>query len=147
MSMNSCMIWSHLGIQNHKRDEKKSKKKNIYVTLTSADWAHIEKVHADEIKIYGKMFDVKSVFIEKGQVVVYGHYDVKEDRLLAQAKDVDSKKNQLKKSSNVSVLFCNDIIDFSLDKIVYSQNQNTCRLQSSLINQFLHIESPPPKWA
>lgn len=141
------MIWSHLGIQNHKRVEKKSKKQNIYVTLTSTDFAHIEKVNEDEIKIYGKMFDVKSVFIEKGQVVVYGHYDVKEDRLLAQAKDVDSKKNELKKSTNISVLFCNDIIDFSLDKIVYSQNQNKCRMHSSLLNQFLHIESPPPKWA
>jgi|688.fasta_scaffold846253_2 hypothetical protein len=139
------MIWSHLGIQHHKIEEKKSKKQNIYVTLKSTDWAHIEKVNDDEIKIHGKMFDVKSIFIEKGQVVVYGHYDVKEDRLLAQAKDVDSKKNQLKKSTNINVLFCNDIIDFSLDKIGYSQNQNKCRMHSSLLNQFLHIESPPPK--
>ena len=141
------MIWSHLGIQHHKIEEKKSKKQNIYITLTSADFAHLEKVNDDEIKIHGKMFDVKSVFIEKGQVVVYGHYDIKEDRLLAQAKDVDSKKNELKKSSNISVLFCNDIIDFSLDKIGYSQNQNKCRMHSSLLNQFLHIESPPPKRA
>jgi hypothetical protein len=140
------MLWSHLGIQYHKIEEKKSKKQNVYITLTTADFAYIEKVNDDEIKIHGKMFDVKSVFIEKGQVVVYGHYDVKEDRLLVQAKDVDSKKNELKKSTNISVLFCNDIIDFSLDKIVYGQNQNKCRMHSSLLNQFLHIESPPPKW-
>lgn len=141
------MIWSHLGIQYHKIEEKKSKRKNIYINLTSADWPHIEKVNDDEIKIYGKMFDVKSICIEKGQVVIYGHYDVKEDRLLVQAKDLDSKKNELKKSTNINVLFCNDIIDFSLDKIVYSQNQNKCRMHSSLLNQFLNIESPPPKWA
>jgi hypothetical protein len=140
------MVWSYLGIQQHKIIEKKSNKNNIYLTLSSIEWAHIKKVNDNEINICGKMFDIKTVIIDKSQVVVYGHYDVLEDDLLANAKDLQKKKNDQKKNNvNDNTLFFEEVLFEKLIFITAYKVEKFPLLRESSIFQFYEIDNPPPK--
>ena len=123
-----------------------SAKKNQFITLTLKEWSMVRKVNKDEILLNGKMFDVKAISYKHDNVLVYGHFDSKEDQLLSKSREADSKKNELQKTVKISILYCDEILDYSVKPIYYILDSKKQFLQSEFINISLPIEIPPPEF-
>jgi hypothetical protein len=133
-------------MHQHKQVEKKSKKKNIYLTFSAADWQNIEKINEEEIRIQGKMFDLKSIRFVGNEVVVYGHFDIKEDKLLAHAKDIEKKKQDQKKNNHYDQgLFFENSSVAAIPHHHYLYLLDYPHYLRNYLFQYNPIESPPPK--
>ena len=131
---------------NEHSNENLSAKKNQFISLTFKEWSLVRKVNKDEILLNGKMFDVKSITYKQNNVLVYGHFDSKEDQLLSKSRDANSKKNELQKTVKISILYCDELLDYSVKPIYYIVDSKKQFLQSELININLPIEIPPPEF-
>lgn len=102
----------------------------------------------DEILIDGKMFDIKSITFEHDAVILYGHFDKKEDRLLAMSDKAEEKKNQSKKVDGFDFTLFNIITEYQnlLCKLNYVETRFP-RINHNIVLQFYDVESPPPKYA
>ncbi|HMT34359.1 MAG TPA: hypothetical protein PKC41_00795 [Chitinophagaceae bacterium] len=146
ISIQGSFILNHLGLQHHKQSEKKATKKNIYLSFSTKEWQKVEKVNDEEIRIQGKMFDLKSIQFKQDRVVVYGHYDVKEDKLLANAKALEKKKQEQKKSaSNDYHLFFEISNTTILKTSIVLSKKNYYLFSQQYFSQYRDIESPPPQ--
>ncbi len=130
---------------NEHSNENFSAKKNQFISLTLKEWSMVRKVNKDEILLNGKMFDVKSITYKQNNVLVYGHFDSKEDQLLSKSRDANSKKNELQKTVKISILYCDELLDYSVKPIYYIVDSKKQFLQSEFINISLPIEIPPPE--
>ncbi len=137
-------------IQHHRNREQSCNeehaKKNHYFKLNINQWTEVKIINKNEILLNGKMFDVKSIQFINDQVVIYGHYDSKEDRLLANAKDVNSKKQALQKTFKIAVMFCDEIVEYCIQKTYSFKNNHTQNLISGLLLMNLPTDYPPPRF-
>ncbi len=146
ISMQANSILNYIGIQKHKQMEKESREKNICLSFTVSTWHNIEKVNEDEIRINGKMFDVKTVQVQKGKIIVFGHYDDKEDELIANAKNMEKKKSEHKKNTKIdNTLFFEDIKTVVSRIYPVFHDRHYPLLSQTYFFQYHKIENPPPK--
>lgn len=146
VSIQASFLVNKMLIHQHKQAEKKSKKKNIYLTFSAADWQKIDKINGEEIRIQGKMFDLKSVRFVGNEVIVYGHFDIKEDNLIAHAKDMEKKKQDQKKNSQYDLgLFIENSAVASIPHHYYLSLIGCPHYLRNYLFQYNPIESPPPK--
>ena len=96
--MNTLQLWVH------KKNEQK-RKVNYFVTIPESNWKSIKKVNVDEIEINGKRFDVKFVEFKKHELVLFGHYDTRENEIVKQHTDFEKKKQDQKQSDSFAFLF------------------------------------------
>ncbi len=120
-------------------------KNNIVLSFTNQEWQELKKVRADEIEINGKLFDIQSLQKSKNRIVIYGHYDTKEDQLKELSQDLKKKSKQIEKQSIAfSLLFCETPITYSFFNLQFKSNQPILK-PSQLCKLFLQASSPPPK--
>jgi hypothetical protein len=120
-------------------------KNNIVLSFTYQEWQELKKVRADEIEINGKLFDIQSLQKSKDQIVIYGHYDTKEDQLKELSQDLKKKSKQIEKQNVAfSLLFCETPITYSFFNPQFKSNQPILK-PSQLCKLFLQASSPPPK--
>ena len=100
----------------------------------------------DEILIDGKMFDIKAITFEPNAVVLYGHFDQKEDGLFAKSKDHESRKEGKLKSYKIPLLFVEDFK--TPETLVYQPwKMNKYFIYSdSTLTVLPSADSPPPKF-
>lgn len=147
--MQGCFIISHLQIGFHKEHMKEEGgKQNTFLVFSSEEWNMVTHVNDDEVLLDGKMFDVKAIDLRHGQVIVYGHYDTKEDMLLAQAKDLQ-KKNQDQKNSDSPLihfnLFCQDIVPKQVGCYFLPERNSFPIYSIQYLFRFQTVEIPPPR--
>lgn len=122
-------------------------KANRVLVLTQAQWDEAEKVRSDEIRLHGKLFDIKSMHQTKGQVLLYGHFDTKEDGLQATARALDEQNQMLKKSGFFAFFFFEDFPAF----LTYRSNffVKTIPLYAAIDyrTRVVPVEAPPPRRA
>lgn len=146
VSMQGSFILNYFGVQKHKETEKKSRKKNISLSFTTSAWHNVEKVNEDEIRIHGQMFDVKSVQIQENKIIVFGHYDDKEDELIANVKNMEKKKGEHKKNTNIdNTLFFEDVKGSLANIYTVFHDRDYPLLSQIYFFQYHKIENPPPK--
>lgn len=66
------------GIRQHLQ-----KKQNVSIRISQTEWTQSVFVKADEIILNGRLFDIKHVQQDAFGVLLYGHYDTKETRLVS----------------------------------------------------------------
>jgi hypothetical protein len=96
--MNTLQLWVH------KKNEQK-RKVNYFVTIPKSNWKTIKKINADEIEINGKRFDVKLIEFKNHQLILFGHYDTRENEIVKQHTDFEKKKQDQNKSASFAFLF------------------------------------------
>lgn len=133
-------------VHQHRKSELKSKHTNAYYTFTYSQFQKAKRMAKDEILIDGKMFDINTITFEHNRVILYGHFDQKEDRLLAKSKDHESKKESRTKNFKVSFLYFEnlkftEILTFRLfkDKEHFMHSVRVSSIYES-------SNSPPPKF-
>ncbi|QLH46418.1 MAG: hypothetical protein HWD58_12780 [Bacteroidota bacterium] len=60
-----------------------SKKQNVSIRISQTEWTQSVFVKADEIILNGRLFDIRHVQQDAFGVLLYGHYDTKETRLVS----------------------------------------------------------------
>jgi hypothetical protein len=131
----------------HKESARNNANHEHLVTLTFSKeaWRQLKKIGRDEIELDGKMFDVKSIQKNESEIKVIGHYDTKEDALVAKC-DSSHKDNSLKKSSFTSLLLFVE----TMDAFNFFKAKNYTTYNDSFILAYfgnpLSIESPPPQF-
>lgn len=140
------MTFNQACIAYHKKTEKKSSKININLSFSIDEWQQVEKENEDEIRIQGRMFDIKSIRFEHDHVSVYGHFDTKEDNLIAKSKE-DHKKGEQKKGSNPDhqTLFFQEYI--TPVSLVFTDHlkRDYPLFRQHYWFQFQKTENPPPQ--
>jgi hypothetical protein len=146
--MQGSMTFNQACIAYHKKAEKKSAKININLSFSMDEWQQVEKENEDEIRIQGRMFDIKSIRFEHDRVCVYGHFDTKEDHLIAKSKE-DHKKGEQKKNSNPDqqTLFFQDLPIVESAVFTIHLKRDYPLLKQFYWFQYLKTENPPPQQA
>jgi hypothetical protein len=147
--LNQSASWYYAAqIHQHRQAERKSKHRNAFFTFSYSQFQKAKRMAEDEILIDGKMFDIKSITFEDDAVVLYGHFDQKEDQLLAMSDKAEEKKNQSKKVDGFDFTLFNIITEYQnlLCKLNYVETQFP-RINHNIVLQFYDVESPPPKYA
>lgn len=137
---------SLLSIASHKervRHEIQFSKKNTYLFFTKEKWEQIEKIDDDEINVNGKMFDIKSIQVTSTIVEICGHYDTKEDNLLAQSKE--SEKQLIKKVSFFQPYFFEKIEIFKSKKVVILNEKGSKGMINDILKGYLQCFEQPPR--
>ena len=120
-------------------------KNNIVLSFTNQEWQQLKKVRANEIEINGKLFDIQSLHKSKDQIVIYGHYDTKEDQLISLSKQLKKKSQQTEKQDSAfSILFLESPIHYHFFNPGFESNQPILN-PSQLHTLYLQESSPPPK--
>ena len=145
--LNQSATWYYAAqIHQHRQDERKSKHSNAFFAISYPQFQKAKRITKDEILIDGKMFDIKSITFEYDAVMLYGHFDQKEDRLLAKANHHESKKEDKVKSFKIPFLYVEEIenqSDFSYLTIESSQH---ILFSDHLRSVLQRVDSPPPKF-
>jgi hypothetical protein len=136
--MNTLLLWIH------KKNERKSKL-NYFVTIPQSNWKNIKKIGDDEIEINGDRFDVKFIEFKNHQLILFGHYDKKENEFVKKHTDFEKKKQEQKKTPSFSFLFYqimeNPVINPIKNWISKTENRYTENLlEGNLEGMFI-----PPK--
>jgi hypothetical protein len=146
--LNQSATWYYAAqIHQHRQAERKSKHRNAFFAISYSQFQKAKRMAKDEILIDGKMFDIKSITFEHDAVILYGHFDQKEDRLLAKANHHESKKGDKVKSFKIPFLYVEEIehqSDFSYLTIESSQH---ILFSDHLRSVLQGADSPPPKFA
>lgn len=141
----TCIQFLHLPL--HRFFTKKSTKHTfIYLTLQKEEWQNaIHFFNKDEIVIHGKMFDIKNVAYKKnGDVVLYGHYDHKESKLLSK-KSNSSDELQNKNSILVFAFYFFEKITFkSFSKHLLTETKKQGYVKNNYKFLFLQKSELPP---
>ncbi len=130
---------------HHQKTEKKSNKADITLSFTMQQWQHVERMGSDEIRISGRMFDVKSLIVLDGKFVVKGHFDKKEDGLLAKAKELQKKQEQKKRSQQDLKLFFELNTEGQIVKTTFFQKAVCFSYSTNYPFHIQMFDSPPPK--
>ena len=138
----------HLSIERHRRYEhsEAKTKQNSYFTISYSQWKQAKKIKDDEILLNGKMFDVKSINFTEESVILYGHFDQKEDTLLAKAKEHNSRNTDEIKSLKVPLLFFEAFNDSDLPFFNVEPSRETHFFAEATFSIFLSFDSPPPQF-
>ena len=136
--MNTLQLWVH------KKNEQK-RKVNYFVTIPKSNLRNIKKVNADEIEINGKRFDVKFIEFKNHELILFGHYDTRENEIIKQHTDFEKKKQDQKQSASFAFLFYekieNPILFHPKYWITKTENQmNETILKGNIVERFI-----PPK--
>lgn len=129
--------------KQERRDVYKHNKENR--VLTYSEYNKLKFIEEKEILLEGKMFDIESVDFNENEVILHGHFDSKEDALLAKAKQKDSEKQE-NKSSKFPILFFENITT-SCSTVQIPNEKNKFIISS--VNPLclaLTFEPPPPKF-
>ena len=146
ISIQGGSLLNHAGLYHHKQVEKNGSKKNIYLSFSTKDWQQVEKVNDDEIRIHGKMFDLKSIHFIQDSVIVYGHYDKKEDKILAHANELEKKKHEQKKQAAPDYnLFFEETNVVVPNSISFYVKKDYSLFKQCYYFEFINVESPPPQ--
>ena len=63
--------------------QRHQKNPNVSIRISQTEWTQSVFVKADEIILNGRLFDIKHVQQDAFGVLLYGHYDTKETRLVS----------------------------------------------------------------
>jgi len=132
----------------HKLQVKKnigSSKANRVLLLTQAQWDKAEKQGSDEVRLNGKMFDIKSIQQQNGHVLLYGHFDSKEDALLAKARAMDEQQKILKKSGFFAFFFFEELPLMETFRRDYPLAEKKYFSLCSFHSRVVPVDAPPPR--
>lgn len=141
----TCIQFLHLPLHRF-FTKKNSKHPHIYLTLQKDEWNKaIHFFNKDEIMIHGKMFDIKNITYQKnGDVVLYGHYDHKESKLLSKK---NNSKDELQNKNSISVFafyFFQKITRKSFSKYLAIETKKQGYVMNNYKYLFLQkVEMPP----
>ncbi len=127
------------------RQQMRSSKANRILLLTQEQWEKAEKVKVDEIRLNGKLFDIKSMHCEKGQVILYGHFDTKEDRLLASSRMLDDQQNVIKKSGFTAFFFFEAFPVMPCFRTEYPEETSQLMTACHFLTRVVPVDAPPPR--
>lgn len=115
----------------------------VHISLTPEEMVWMDK---KEILVNGRMFDIKTIRLEKGRYEIYGHYDDKESKLLRLRKRQEESRNQHTLSqafSSLQTLFFQEVNDCFPLHPATGKPATPC---TSLIPEgYLSLITPPPK--
>lgn len=147
ISIQGVLLLGKWQIIRHKQTIHHTKvKKNIWLTFSYDQWQSVEKMNASEIRIEGKMFDIKSLRFNKNQVLVFGHFDSKEDRLLAKERDLQKKNKSQNSLTQDLQLFYEEPITTSFDSPTFGSLNHTARFLARYSFCYYKVEMPPPQF-
>ncbi|MEZ5046136.1 MAG: hypothetical protein R2831_04010 [Chitinophagaceae bacterium] len=96
LSLYSALKWHQYAVKNNLYNAKKYE----YIHISKTGWNTLEKIHNKEVIIQGKLFDIKRMYTQNENIVLYGHFDTQEDHLLSLTKNnqhtKDKKKSEYK---------------------------------------------------
>jgi hypothetical protein len=127
---------------SHKKNNQKNNKQNIELVFSKSQWEQCTKLGAKEILIQGKMFDVYSTFVTDFQVIVKGHFDTKEDLLIAKYKSDQEKK--ITKHCFSCFFYHEEISCYQLPFVEQVQNTFHNLKETKNVSNTFDIEIPPP---
>ena len=134
-------------IQRHRKEQQHkplSEHKLVSIRMSRKDFS-LNKVKASEVKVADQMFDFVAYEIEGDDIVLFGHYDKKEDKLHKNLADSQSHNQQLSKSVCFSFLYFQEYSFpvFSIPVGSYEKCYGQYLFYTPCI--FLSIAAPPPK--
>ncbi len=119
---------------------------NLYkIEISKQTWARVKRISADEIELNGKLFDIQSIHISTGKVIITGCFDKTEDKLIAVSKGFEKKEQNIEKQvSFFNILFCEEQIDYNFFNSSLKGEFIICH-SNHISTSFLQEDSPPPK--
>lgn len=148
-ALNQSATWFNATqIHYHRQQERLNKYPHInqILTLTYSQFKKAKKMETDEIMLEGRMFDVKSIQFTHHEVILVGHFDSKEDGLLAKAKEHESKNEKQNKSFKIPLLFIESYEwSYKHPSLVCTVNKHMHYLHQ-LLSPSIPFDSPPPQF-
>lgn len=129
------------GIRQHLQ-----KKQNVSIRISQTEWTQSVFVKADEIILNGRLFDIRHVQQDAFGVLLYGHYDTKETRLVSlQNKHRGSDQSPgASQTELTTVLFYEELPVFHFFKALESLIHSSFYVVN-YIYPISSIVSPPPE--
>lgn len=147
ISIQAVLLLGKWQIIRHKQIEKHAKvNRNIWLTFSKEQWQSVEKMNETEIRIAGKMFDIKSQIFQNNQMLVYGHFDTKEDILLLKERDLQKKNRGHTSTTQDLQLFYEEPIAPSFHSPIFGILNHTAFYKASYRFAYCRAEVPPPQF-
>jgi hypothetical protein len=134
----------------HFEMDRHENEKNISITVPASNIQWIRK--GKELIANGRMMDVKSISIKNGMATITGHYDEKEEKLLAgfSKNNIEKKSPYSAGSSSAKFIF---LPLFYLYRTVDDAKQSKAAIKvhrsystEKIINAPSETETPPPRF-
>lgn len=146
ISQSTTWVFSNQINQHRKQQRaKRDKHPNETIVLTQVQYKEVKVIEEDEIMLHGKMFDVHSVKFEKDKVILHGHFDTKEDVLMAAQKSHESKKEEQSKTYKFPTLFFEKIEPVIRVTFLTIKKNKFILFSDKTQSVYLNFDSPPPR--
>ena len=124
-----------------------ARKADTVLLLSPGEWAAVKEVKPGEISIQGRLFDVRQISKKpNGEVELSGHFDRKEEKMLARAKAMDRQQHDVKAPIFLVFMFCETPPEFSFYRIMPDPEPYRLYAQCKVSGGKYGQDGPPPKF-
>lgn len=125
-----------------------ARKADTVLLLSPGEWAAVKEVKPGEVRIQGRLFDVRQIQrMPNGDVELSGHFDRKEETMLARAKAMDRQSHEVKAPIFLVFMFCEAPQEFSFYRPLPDPEPCRAFAQSRVSEGKCRRDGPPPRLA
>lgn len=123
-----------------------ARKSDTILLLSAEEWAAVREVKPGEVSIQGRLFDVRNLSKKRnGAVELSGHFDHKQEKMLARAKAMDRQQHEVKVPIFLVFMFSEAPPEFSFYMPLQNRDPYRTNFRCMVLGGLCRMDGPPPR--